>query len=72
FDVLLSQDNVALSAAQKKAVSEQLAQAKRNFEVGTSTIVDTYEAQARFDLAVSREIADQNDLEIKKKSPWSS
>ena len=66
FDVLLSQDNVALSAAQKKAFEEQLAQAKRNFEVGTSTIVDTYEAQARFDLAVSREIADQNDLEIKK------
>jgi len=66
FDVLLAEDNVALSAAQKKAVSEQLAQAKRNFEVGTSTIVDTYEAQARFDLAVSREIADQNDLEIKR------
>ena len=66
FDVLLAQDNVTLSAAQKKAFAEQLAQAKRNFEVGTSTIVDTYEAQARFDLSVSREIADQNDLEIKK------
>jgi len=66
FDVLLAQDNVALSAAQKVAVSEQLAQAKRNFEVGTSTIVDTFEAQARFDLSLSREIADQNDLEIKK------
>ncbi len=66
FDVLLAQDNVALSAAQKKAFAEQLAQAKRTFEVGTSTIVDTYEAQAAFDLAVSREIADQNDLEIKK------
>ena len=41
FDVLLAQDNVALSEAQKTAISEQLAQAKRNFEVGTSTIVDT-------------------------------
>ena len=66
FDVLLSQDNVELSGAQKKAFSEQLAQAKRNFEVGTSTIVDTYEAQARYDLAVAKEIADQNDLEIKR------
>jgi outer membrane protein len=66
FDVLLAQDNVALSAAQKKAFEEQLAQAKRNFEVGTSTIVDTFEAQARFDLAVAREISDQNDLEIRK------
>lgn len=68
FDVLLAQDNTALSAAQKQAFSEQLAQAKRNFEVGTSTIVDTYEAQARFDLAVAREIADQNDLEIKRRA----
>jgi outer membrane protein len=68
FDVLLAQDNVDLSAAQKKAVSEQLAQAKRNFEVGTATIVDTYEAQARYDLAVAKEISDQNDLEIKKRA----
>ena len=65
FDVLLAQDNVALSVAQKKAFDEQLAQAKRNFEVGTATIVDTYEAQAKYDLAGAREISDQNDLEIK-------
>ena len=68
FDVLLAQDNVALSGAQKTAFSEQLAQAKRNFEVGTATIVDTYDSQARFDLAGAREIADQNDLEIKTRA----
>jgi outer membrane protein len=68
FDVLLAQDNVALSGAQKTAFSEQLAQAKRNFEVGTATIVDSYEAQARYDLAVSKEISDQNDLEIKRQA----
>ncbi len=68
FDVLLAQDNVALSGAQKTAFSEQLAQAKRNFEVGTATIVDTYDSQARYDLAVAREISDQNDLEIKKRA----
>lgn len=68
FDVLLAQDNVALSSAQKTAFSEQLAQAKRNFEVGTATIVDSYEAQARFDLAASKEISDQNDLEIKRQA----
>lgn len=65
FDVLLAQDSVALSSAKKSAISEQLAQAKRNFEVGTATITDTHEAQARYDLAVSEEIANQNDLEIK-------
>lgn len=68
FDVLLAQDNVALSEAQKSAISEQLAQAKRNFEVGTSTIVDTLEAQARFDQAVAKEISDKNDLEVKKRA----
>jgi outer membrane protein len=68
FDVLLAQDNVMLSEAQKKAISEQLAQAKRNFEVGTATIVDTYEAQAKYDLAVAKEISDRNDLEIKQRA----
>jgi outer membrane protein len=68
FDVLLAQDNVSLSGAQKTAISEQLAQAKRNFEVGTATITDTYEAQAKYDLAVAKEISDLNDLEIKKRS----
>jgi len=68
FDVLLAQDNVALSEAQKVAISEQLAQAKRNFEVGTSTIVDTLEAQARYDQSVAKAISDANDLEIKKRT----
>ena len=68
FDVLLAGDNVALAAAQKTAFSEQLAQAKRNFEVGTATITDANDAQARHDLAASQEIAAQNDLEIKKQA----
>jgi len=68
FDVLLAQDNVALSESQKVAISEQLAQAKRNFEVGTATIVDTLEAQARYDQANAKEIADKNDLEVKRRA----
>jgi outer membrane protein len=68
FDVLLAQDNVALSEAQKNAISGQLDQAKRNFEVGTATIVDTLEAQARFDQSNAKEIADRNDLEVKRRA----
>jgi outer membrane protein len=67
FDVLLAQHNVELAAAQKNAIGEQLAQAKRNFEVGTATITDTHEAQARYDLATAQEIAAQNDLEIRRR-----
>ena len=66
FDVLAAQDTLAFVKAQKAAVAEQLASAKRNFEVGTSTITDTREAQARFDLVVAQEIAADNDLRVKK------
>ena len=68
FDVLIAQDSVKLAEAQKSAISEQLEQAKRNFEVGTATITDTYEAQARFDLTNAQEIAAQSNLEIKKRT----
>ena len=68
FDVLLAENNVTLAAAQKAAFAEQLAQAKRNFEVGTATITDANDAQARHDLAISQEIAAQNDLEIKREA----
>ena len=67
FDVLMAQDSVDLAAAQKTAISEQLEQAKRNFEVGTATITDTHEAQSRFDLTSAQEIAAQSNLEIKKR-----
>lgn len=66
FDVLAAQDTLTFVGAQKAAVAEQLASAKRNFEVGTSTITDTREAQARFDLVVAQEIAAENDLRVKK------
>ena len=66
FEVLTAQESLAFVKAQKTAVSEQLAAAKRNFEVGTSTITDTREAQARFDLVTAQEIATENDLRVKK------
>ncbi len=66
FDVLAAQDTLTFVQAQKSAVSEQLAAAKRNFEVGTATITDTREAQARADLVTAQEIAAENDLRVKK------
>ncbi len=68
FDVLLAQDTLEVLEAQKKAVSEQLEQAKRSFEVGTTTITDTHEAQARYDLVVALAIAAGNDLEVKRQA----
>ena len=66
FDVLTAQESLNFVKAQKTAVAEQLAAAKRNFEVGTATITDTREAQARFDLVTAQEIAADNELRIKK------
>ena len=66
FDVLVSQDSLSFVLAQKAAVAEQLAAAKRNFEVGTATITDTREAEARFDLVKAQEIAARNDLSVKQ------
>src|SRR5207245_3471735 len=65
---LAAQDTLALVGAQKAAISEQLAQAKRNFEVGTATITDTHEAQSRYDLIIAQEIAAQNDLDAKRRA----
>ena len=62
FDVLGAQDTLLTTRANKAGISEQLASAKRNFEVGTATITDTREAQARFDLATAQEIAAENEL----------
>jgi len=66
FDVLASSDSLTFVKAQKTAVAEQLASARRNFEVGTATITDTREAQARFDLVRAQEIAAENELRVRK------
>src|SRR5438552_14170427 len=65
LDVLLARFNIELTESQKAAVSENLAQAKRNFEVGTATITDTNDAQAKYDQIVAQEISTQNDLDNK-------
>ena len=66
FNVLAAQDTLATARGSLASISEQLASAKRNFEVGTATITDTREAQARFDLARANEIVAANDLLTKR------
>ncbi|MBI1395553.1 MAG: TolC family outer membrane protein [Betaproteobacteria bacterium] len=68
FDVLQAEANLTFIRAQKSAIAEQLAQAKRNFIVGTATITDTNDAQARYDLANAQEVAALNDLEVKNRA----
>lgn len=66
FDIIFTIENLKAVRANKSAISQQLESAKKNFEVGTATITDSHEAQARFDLALAQEIAAENDLKIKQ------
>lgn len=65
FDVLAAQDALKLARSQKEAMAQQLAFAKRNFEVGTATITDSREAQAAYDLANAQESAADFTLQTK-------
>lgn len=64
FQVLIAQDSLTLVQAQKRAVSEQYEFAQRNFEIGTATVTDSREAQARLDLVRAQEIAAENDVRV--------
>ena len=64
FDVLYAQESLKAVRSNKEAIGQQLEQAKKSFEVGTVTITDSQEAQARFDLASAQEIKAENDLEV--------
>ncbi|MDP9123823.1 MAG: TolC family outer membrane protein [Pseudomonadota bacterium] len=66
FNVLAAADALNSVQGNSKAIGEQLASAKRNFEVGNATITDTREAEARADLARSKQIAAENDLLVAK------
>lgn len=68
FEVLLAQDKLDLNQAQKAAIASQLAQAKANFQHGVSTITDVDEAQAKFDVVQSQEIATNIEIENKKQA----
>jgi outer membrane protein len=66
FDLLYATDVLASIEAQKGAAAEQRELARRSFEVGTVTITDVHEAQARLDLATAQEIAARSDIEVKR------
>lgn len=66
FDVLGAQDVLAAAQALNEANTQQLALAKKSFEVGTVTITDVHEAQSRADLSSAQVIAAESDLAVKR------
>ncbi len=63
FAVLAAHDNLDLTVAERTANARQLELADERLQVGLGTTTDLYDAQARFRLAESQEIAAQNALE---------
>jgi outer membrane protein len=66
FDVLTAQDNVELFQNKKVLIKQQLQAAQSKFEVGSATIVDANDAQARFDIANAQETAAQAELIVRR------
>ncbi len=62
FNVLGAEDNLKFAIAEKEAISNQLEQAKRRFEVGLIAVTDVKESQASYDTAVAQEIDARNTL----------
>lgn len=63
FAVLGARDTLRFARGEKTAIERQLEQARERFDVGLIPVTDVKEAQAQYDLAVSREIAAENALE---------
>ncbi|AHE97137.1 TolC family outer membrane protein [Thioalkalivibrio paradoxus] len=64
FGVLVAQETLEFRRAEREAISRQLEQTQRRFEVGLIAITDVKEAQAQFDIASAEEIAAENALNL--------
>lgn len=64
FNYLNAADNLEFAGSEKQAINRQLAQVKAFFEAGRSPITDVKEAQARYDTAVSQEVAANQQLDL--------
>ena len=70
FNVLAAEDNLEFAEAERKAVGQQLEQAKQRFDVGLIAITDVKESQAQYDQAVASEIQAQNTLSAAREALW--
>ncbi len=68
FDMLLAQDTLEFTEAELEAVETELRRAERALEVGSGTVTDRDEAQARFDSVEAQRLRAQNDLQIAREN----
>lgn len=64
FDALKRYNILQYTIARKEAIYKQLESAKETYHAGLIAITDVYDAQSRYDVARTQEIATQNALEV--------
>ncbi len=64
FDVLVAQDNLNFTRAEKTAIQKQLDSVSARFEVGLIPITGLQETQARYDLSNAQELVAESALAI--------
>lgn len=68
FGVLAALDVLDYSRRERTAIERLLTLARRNFSVGTASLVDVHEAEARLDVTRAQEIAAATDLEARREA----
>jgi outer membrane protein len=68
FLILTYEDTLRLLNAQKSTLAQQLAQAKRSYELGITTVTDVHEAQSKLDSLIAQEVGTTKELEAAKVS----
>ena len=66
LDVVVAMQGIGVAQSQLDAFNEQLASAQHGFQLGTGTITDVLETQAKQALAASQKVAAFNDLQVKE------
>lgn len=64
FDALRAAENLSTAKAEENALSHQLEQTQKRFEVGLTAITEVHEAQAAFDSAVANRLIFEGQLGI--------
>lgn len=66
FNVLLAQETLRVTQAEKAAVTMQRDRAQARFDVGRGKITDVQETQARYDAVLTRELSAQSTLALRQ------
>ncbi len=66
FDLLKARDTLAYAESQRAATAEQLAAARRSYQLGTAAVTDLRESEATADLVAAQVAASEAELDLRR------